>query len=337
MVAKKVFVTGIAGQDGAYLSKFLLDKGYDIYGLVRKNDTNFENLSFFGVKDKINYIYGDMADEASLINAVKSVQPDEIYNLAAHSFVGSSWEDSKITAQVNSLGTLYLLNAMKFHCPSARFYQASTCEMFGDNSVGGVQNEQTPFIPKSPYAISKLYAYWITRNYRESYALFCCNGILFNHESPIRGKEYITRKITTSVARIKLGIQKKIKLGNIESKRDWGFAGDYVEAMWLMLQQSSPKDYVVATGELHSISDLLDVAFNRVGISDWNEYIEIDSKFKRPIDVSRAKGDASLAKKELGWKAKVGFKELIEMMVDSDLKEAEKEILGANKKKAHGK
>jgi GDPmannose 4,6-dehydratase len=321
MPLKKAFITGVTGQDGAYLSKLLLEKGYVVFGLVRRSTkTNYENLDFLGITKKINFVSGDMTDDFSLTNALKSIQPDEIYNLAAQSFVGASWDHSKVTTEINSLGTLNLLNAMKLHCPKARFYQASTSEMFGSSTTNGVQSEETPFAPKSPYAVSKLYAYWIMRNFRESFGLFCCNGILFNHESPIRGKEYVTRKITSSVARIKLGLQDKIILGNLDAKRDWGFAGDYVEAMWMILQQKEAKDYVIATGKMHSIKEFLEIAFAHVGIKDWEKYVRIDSSLKRPLDVIHYPGDSSLAEKELNWKPKVDFKRLVEMMIDNDLR-----------------
>jgi GDPmannose 4,6-dehydratase len=251
---------------------------------------------------------------------VHLTKPDEIYNLAAQSFVGGSWDYPEVTTEINSLGTLYLLEAMRHHAPKAHFYQASTSEMVGTGKKGETQNEQTPFHPRSPYAISKLYAHWMVDCYRESYGLYCCSGILWNHESPLRGKEFVTRKITDAVARISLGKQKELFLGNIDSKRDWGYAGDYVEAMWLMLQQKEPGNYCIASGKTYSIRDFLDVAFNVIGIKDWAPYVKIDAQFKRPNDVVYLRGDSSKAKKELGWKPKTSFKGLVEMMVEADLK-----------------
>ncbi|EKD71931.1 MAG: hypothetical protein ACD_46C00060G0003, partial [uncultured bacterium] len=251
---KTALITGILGQDGPYLAQLLLEKGYKVYGLIRRyTNPNFSNLDYLGITDKVEFIQGDLIDEASLLNIIKSIKPDEVYNLAAQSFVGSSWDQSKLTTEVNSLGTLYLLNAIKLFSPTTKFYQASTSEMFGNSSLQGLQDEETPFHPRSPYAISKLYAYWITNNFKESYGMFCCNGILFNHESPIRGKEFVTRKITDAVARIKLGLAKEIRLGNLDSRRDWGFAGDYVKAMYLIMQQEKPENFIVSTGVTHSI------------------------------------------------------------------------------------
>jgi GDPmannose 4,6-dehydratase len=269
--------------------------------------------------NEIEYINGDLTDEASLINSVKIVRPDEVYNLAAQSFVGTSWEQAVVTSEINAMGTLKLLNAVKYHHPTAKFYQASTSEMFGNSSNEGIQNEQTPFHPRSPYAISKLFAYWITVNYKESYGMFCANGILFNHESPIRGKEFVSRKITDGVARIKLGLSDKILLGNLDSKRDWGFAGDYVEAMWLMMQQAEADDYIISTGETHSIRDFLNIAFKYVGIDDWQKYVFIDPIYKRPAELFVLKGSNNKAKEKLGWKPKVNFEELVKMMVQADL------------------
>jgi len=261
-----------------------------------------------------------MTDEKSLIKIIKQIKPNEVYNLAAQSFVGSSWAQARLTTEINSLGTLYLLNAIKDFSSKTKFYQASTSEMFGNSSNKGLQTENTPFHPRSPYAISKLYAYWITVNFKESYSMFCANGILFNHESPIRGKEFVTRKISDGVARIKLGIAKDIKLGNLDSKRDWGFAGDYVEAMWLMLQQTKPSNCIISTGATHSVRDFLDIAFEYVSIEDWQKYIKIDPRFKRPAEVFSLHGQSSKAKEKLGWTPKVKFKELVEMMVETDLK-----------------
>jgi len=317
---KTAFVTGILGQDGAYLAKLLLENDYDVYGLMRRyTNPSFSNTDYLGITNQIEFVQGDMTDEASLINIIRTVRPDEIYNLAAQSFVGASWEQAKLTTEVNAMGTLYILNAIRLLCPTARFYQASTSEMFGNSNEGGLQTELTPFHPRSPYAISKLYAFWISVNFRESYGMFCSNGILFNHESPIRGKEFVTRKISMGVAAIKLGLATEIRLGNLDSKRDWGFAGDYVEAMWLMLQQPTPDNYIVSTGDTHSVRDFVSTAFEHVGITDWEHYVRIDPRFKRPADVHVLKGHSLYAKEKLGWEPKVKFEELVKMMVDADL------------------
>ena len=318
---KTALITGIIGQDGPYLAKLLLEKDYKVYGLIRRyTNPNFSNLDYLGITDKIEYVAGDMTDENSLTNIVKNVNPDEVYNLAAQSFVGASWDQARLTTETNALGTLYLLNAVKNFAPNAKFYQASTSEMFGNSHEAGIQTEETPFHPRSPYAITKLYAYWMAINFKESYGMFCANGILFNHESPIRGIEFVTRKISDGVSRIKLGLANEIRLGNLDSKRDWGFAGDYVEAMWLMLQQEKPENYIVSTGETHTIRDFLDVAFNHVGIGDWKKYVKIDPRFKRPAELFTLQGKSDKARKKLGWKPKVRFKELVRMMVDADLK-----------------
>jgi GDPmannose 4,6-dehydratase len=317
---KKAIITGILGQDGPYLAKFLLEKNYDVYGIMQRySNPNLENLKFLGIESKINLITGDITDDGNMSHIIKNIKPEEFYNLAAQSFVGASWELSKITTEINACGVLNILNSIKNNSSSTKFYQASTSEMYG-NSKESLLDENTPFCPQSPYAISKLYAYWITKNYRESYSLFTSNGILFNHESPLRGKEFVTRKITDAVARIKLGLQDSILLGNIDSVRDWGFAGDYVEAMWLMLQQDTPDDYVISTGETHSIKELLIIAFNHVGIEKWEKYINIDSRFVRPLDVKKLHGCSKKAKEKLNWTPKTSFKKLIEMMVDADLK-----------------
>lgn len=322
---KTALVTGILGQDGPYLAKILLDKGYKVYGLTRRySNPNFENLDYLGITEKIEFVQGDMIDECSLMNIIKTIKPDEVYNLAAQSFVGSSWDQAKLTTEVNSLGVLYLLNAIKHFSPMTKFYQASTSEMFGNSHNDGLQTEETPFHPRSPYAISKLYAYWITINFKESYGMYCTNGILFNHESPIRGLEFVTRKITDGVARIKLGLATEIRLGNLDSKRDWGFAGDYAEAMWLILQQEKPDNYIVSTGETHSIRDFLDVAFKYVGIDKWEQYVKLDPRFKRPAELFSLHGTNNKAKEVLGWEPKVKFKELVKMMVDADMKRLQK-------------
>jgi GDPmannose 4,6-dehydratase len=273
-----------------------------------------------GILEKVNIIEGDLADEHSLNSIVKDTQPDEVYNLAAQSFVGTSWQQPIVTTEVNTMGTLHMLNAVKLYSPKARFYQASTSEMYGNSHVNNVQDEATPLHPRSPYAISKLAAHWLTINYRESFDMFACSGILFNHESPLRGIEFVTRKITDGVARIKLGLAKNIALGNLDSKRDWGFAGDYVEAMWLMLQQEGPDDFVISTGETHSVREFLDAAFKEIGIDDWNPYIVQDPKFLRPSELHLLCGKCDKAKSQLGWEPKVGYLELVKMMVAADLK-----------------
>lgn len=324
-MAKKALITGVTGQDGAYLAKFLLGKDYEVYGLVRRTvNRDFSNLEYLGVADKVECLDGDLTDEASLINAVKRIYPDEIYNLAAQSFVGTSWDQPVVTCEINAMGVLKLLNAVKMGCPTAKFYQASTSEMFGNIHKDGIQDETTPFHPRSPYAISKLFSYWITVNYRESNNMFCSNGILFNHESPIRGKEFVSRKITDAVARIKLGLAKEVRLGNLESKRDWGFAGDYAEAMWLMLQQEKADDFIISTGETYSVKDFLDSAFSYAGINDWRPYVKIDPLYKRPVELLTLQGKNDKAKKVLGWQPKVSFRELVEMMVEADLKRLSK-------------
>ncbi len=322
---KKALVTGVTGQDGAYLAKLLLAKGYKVFGMVRsKARTDFSNTDYLDITKKINFVSGDLTNEKSLEKIIKQIRPDEVYNLAAQSFVGSSWQDSKKTTETNALGVLSLLTALKTYVPRVKFYQASTSEMFGDSSEKGLQTENTPFKPKSPYAISKLYGYWITNNFRESYGMFCCNGILFNHESPLRGTEFVTRKITSGVAKIKLGLAKEIRLGNLSSRRDWGFAGDYVEAMWRMLQQQKPDDYIISTGQTHSIKDFLDVAFKHADLGNWKKYVVVDSKFKRPVELLSLHGKSTKAKKKLGWVPKVKFKQLVEMMVDADIKRLSK-------------
>ncbi|MFP4380200.1 MAG: GDP-mannose 4,6-dehydratase [Candidatus Sumerlaeia bacterium] len=331
---KHAFVTGIAGQDGAYLSKLLLEKDYRVFGLVRRSSRHsYENLEYLGVDRDIEYIEGDLTDEASLLRTIRQVRPDEVYNLAAQSFVGDSWDQPVWVTEVNSIGVLKLLNAIKDYSPRARFYQASTSEMFGRSNRAGLQTENTPFHPRSPYAISKLYAYWIVNNYKESYGMFCANGILFNHESPIRGKEFVTRKITDGVARIKLGLASEIRLGNLESKRDWGFAGDYVEAMWKILQRKEPDNFIISTGETHSIKNFLDLAFREVGIKNWKPYVVIDPRFKRPSELLTLQGRSTKALRKLKWKPKVTFPELVKMMVEADLKRVREEIGEPAKKK----
>ncbi|GAB4219908.1 MAG: GDP-mannose 4,6-dehydratase [Candidatus Microgenomates bacterium] len=320
-MTKTALITGILGQDGPYLAKLLLEKGYKVYGLIRRySNPNFSNLDYLGVTHDVNYVEGDMTDEASLLNLIRTLRPNEVYNLAAQSFVGSSFDQAKLTTEVNALGPLFMLNAIKYFSPTTRFYQASTSEMFGLQHTNGYQDENTPFHPRSPYGVSKVYAYWITVNYRESYGLFTANGILFNHESPIRGIQFVTRKITDGVAKIKLGLAKELRLGNLDARRDWGFAGDYVEAMYLMLQQKEPGDYVVGTGESHSVKEFVELAFKYAGINEWEKYVVIDPQFKRPAEVPNLKARPEKAKKVLGWSPKVTFDELVEMMVRADLK-----------------
>jgi len=317
---KSALVTGILGQDGPYLAKLLLEKDYKVYGLIRRySNPTFSNLEYLGIQDQIEYVDGDMTDEASLINVIKSIRPEEVYNLAAQSFVGASWQQAKLTTEVNALGVLSLLNAIKFFSPTAKFYQASTSEMFGLSNDDGYQDENTPFHPRSPYGVAKVYAYWMTVNFRESYNMFAANGILFNHESPLRGIEFVTRKITDGIAKIKLGLAEDIHLGNLDPKRDWGFAGDYVEAMYLMLQQDDPDDYVVATGETHSVRDFVEAAFKAAGIEDYKQYVKIDPRYQRPAEVPHLRGRLDKVTKKLGWKPKVSFEELVKMMVDADI------------------
>jgi len=317
---KTALVTGITGQDGAYMCNFLLDHGYKVYGLVRRHSNpSFENLKFFGIANDIEMLTGDLTDEASINHYVKLIRPTEIYNFGAQSFVGISWDLNKSTTEINSIGVLNLLNAIKNHSPISKFYQASSSEMFG-NSSQPINNEQTPFCPRSPYGISKLYSYWITVNFRESYSIHASNGIAFNHESPIRGKEFVTRKVTHGIAQIQLGLADKIRLGNLDIARDWGFAGDYVDAAWRMLQQKEPDDYVIATGVMHSLRDLLDVAFGCIGINDWSQFVESDPMFSRPAELYTLCGDSTKALTKLGWKSTMEFDTLISNMVIEDIK-----------------
>ncbi|MCX8174500.1 MAG: GDP-mannose 4,6-dehydratase [Thermoplasmata archaeon] len=316
-MGKIAFVTGITGQDGSYLAEFLLSKGYEVYGLVRRlsvpNTRNIEHIL-----DKITLLDGDLTDQGSLIAALTVAQPDEIYNLAAQSFVQTSFKQPVLTAEVSGVGVVRLLEAMRIVCPDARFYQASTSELFG--LVKEVpQTENTPFHPRSPYGFAKLMGYWATVNYRESYGFHASNGILFNHESPRRGIEFVTRKITDGVARIKYGLANEIILGNLDAKRDWGYAPEYVEAMWLMLQQEKPDDYVIATGETHTIREFVELAFEYAGIDNWEKYVKTDQKFYRPAEVHVLCGDSTKAHRVLGWKPKVTFKELVRIMVEADL------------------
>jgi len=313
---RRALITGITGQDGSYLAEFLLQKGYRVYGLVRRSSTvNFERIRH--LQDRVELIPGDLLDESSLISAVRQTEPEEVYNLASQSFVPTSWSQPVLTGEFTALGVTRLLEAVRVVNPAIRFYQASSSEMFGHVDVSP-QNESTRFYPRSPYGVAKLYGHWITVNARESYGLFTCSGILFNHESPRRGVEFVTRKVSYGVARIKLGLQKTLRLGNLDAKRDWGFAGDYVRAMWLMLQQQKPDDYVIATGRTHSVRQLLEAAFAHVGL-DYTQHVEVDPEFLRPAEVYHLTGDFSKARQQLGWKPQVSFEQLVGMMVDSDL------------------
>ena len=310
-------ITGITGQDGSYLAELLLEKGYRVFGMVRRAST-FNDSRIKHLLGRIELIDADLLDQLSLIQALRQSQATEVYNLAAMSFVATSFQQPVATGEYTALSVARMLEAIRLSGAPIRFYQASTSEMFGKVQTVP-QNEQTPFYPRSPYGVAKLYGHWITTNFRESYDLFACSGILFNHESPRRGVEFVTRKISLAVARIALGLQEKLALGNLEAKRDWGFAGDYVEAMWLMLQQKRPQDYVIATGETHSVREFAQAAFAAAGISDWEHYVEINPQYLRPAEVDHLIGDASRARRELGWAPRVSFVELVRMMVESDL------------------
>lgn len=317
-MSKRALITGITGQDGAYLAQFLLGQGYSVYGLLARRATSTVwRLEELDILERVTLLEGDLSDLASLLQAVQSAVPDEVYNLGAQSFVGTSWKQPLLTAQVTGMGTTALLEAIRLSGKETRFYQASTSELFGQVAETP-QRETTPFHPRSPYGVSKLYAHWTTVNYRESYNMFCCSGILFNHESPLRGLEFVTRKITDGVARIRAKKQDKILLGNLEARRDWGFAGDYVKAMWAMLQRDEPRDYVVATGRTISVADFCRMACEVAGL-DFDKHIETDSAFMRPAEVELLCGDASKAKAELGWEPQVEVEQLVEMMVRRDL------------------
>jgi len=323
-IKKRALITGITGQDGAYLAKFLLEKGYHVFGTYRRLSTpNFWRLQFLNIFDEVNLISADLLDSPSIFEAIITSQPDEIYHLAAQSFVGASFEQPIATGEVTGLGVVRLLEAVKKINPDIRIYQASTSELYGNGSEKPM-SEASPFCPSSPYAASKLYSYWINKIYREGYSMFTCNGILFNHESPIRGLEFVTRKISNGVARIALGLDNELWLGNIEAKRDWGYAPDYVEAMWLMLQREKPEDFVIATGEAHSIKEFLEETFSYLGLN-WQDYVEQDHKFMRPAEVDLLIGDNSKAKEKLGWEPKVKFKELVKIMVDADFNSFKKD------------
>ncbi len=320
MAAKRALVTGITGQDGSYLAEFLLEKGYEVHGMVRRSSTEtFQRLE--GFRDDLVLHTGDLLDQRSLLDVLRECEPDEIYNLAAMSFVAASWSQPVLTAEFTATGVTRMLEAMREGAPEARFYQASSSEMFG-KVLEVPQRETTPFYPRSPYGVAKCYGHFITVNYRESYDLFAASGILFNHESPRRGLEFVTRKVTHAAAGIKLGLQDELALGNLDAERDWGYAPDYVEAMWLMLQEDEPDDYVIATGKVHSVRELVEVAFDHVGLPS-DEYVRIDERFLRPAEVEHLVGDATKAKEKLGWVPKTSFEEMIRRMVDSDL-----ELLG---------
>ncbi len=315
-MSKRAMITGITGQDGSYLAELLLDEGYEVIGVVRRSSTvTFERIAH--IQDRLTLVAGDLLDEVSLIQVLRDHRPDEVYNLAAQSFVQASWSQPVLTGETTALGVTRILDAVRIVDPEIRFYQASSSEMFG--KVQAVpQNEDTPFYPRSPYGVAKLYGHWITVNYRESYDLHASSGILFNHESPRRGFEFVTRKVTHGVARIKLGLDVKLSLGNLDAQRDWGFAADYVRAMWLMVQQDAPGDFVVATGETHAVRELCEIAFAVVGL-DYRDHVVIDERFLRPAEVDLLVGDPSKAEKVLGWSRDVGFHQLIEMMVESDM------------------
>lgn len=319
---KKVLITGVTGQDGSYLAEFLLEKGYRVFGMVRRSSTEtFERIAH--LVNQIDLVEGDLLDQLSLINLLKKIGPSEVYNLAAQSFVPTSFEQAVLTGEFTALGVTRILEGIKLVDRRIRFYQASSSEMFG-KVPHTPQTEKTPFHPRSPYGCAKVYGHWITVNYRESYNLFAVSGILFNHESPRRGKEFVTRRITDGVARIKLGLTKKLALGNLEAKRDWGFAGDYVRAMWLMLQQRNPQDFVIATGETHSVREFAEKAFAIAGLN-WEKHVVSDSSLFRPAEVQLLCGDSSKARRNLGWKPQVSFSELVEMMVNADLERVKAE------------
>ena len=321
-MAKKALVTGVTGQDGSYLAEFLLAKGYEVIGMVRRTSTvNFERIKH--IQDQITLASGDLADQISIIDILREHQPAEVYNLAAQSFVPISWSQPVLTGEVTALGVTRVLDAIRIVDPTIRFYQASSSEMFGKVRETP-QNENTPFYPRSPYGVAKVYGHWITINYRESYDLFACSGILFNHESPRRGLEFVTHKVTHGVARIKLGLANELRMGNLDSQRDWGYVEDYVRAMWLMLQQDEPDDYVVGTGRTHSVRELCEVAFGYLDL-EWRDHVVMEPRFLRPADVDFLVADAAKARTKLGWEPAVTFEELIQMMVDADLEALKKE------------
>jgi GDPmannose 4,6-dehydratase len=318
----RALITGITGQDGAYLARFLLGKGYEVHGMVRRASTgSFERLT--DIQHRLHLHQADLLDQLSIVTLLKSVQPHEVYNLAAQTFVPTSFVQPLLTAEFTALGVTRMLEAIRLVDPGIRLYQASSSEMFG-RVREEPQNEDTPFWPRSPYGVAKAYGHWITVNYRESYGLFAVSGIMFNHESPLRGTEFVTRKVSDGVARIKLGLQETLSMGNLDAQRDWGFAGDYVEAMWLMLAQPEPEDFVIATGIKHSVRDLVQTAFAHVGL-DWQQHVEVDQSLLRPADVNTLCGDASKARKKLGWQPRVTFEQLVAMMVDADLERVQRE------------
>jgi GDPmannose 4,6-dehydratase len=334
---KKALITGITGQDGSYLAEFLLSKGYEVHGIVRRT-SNFNRQRIdhifkdFSSRDRFLH-YGDLCDAVSLIDILNKVQPDEIYNLAAQSHVRVSFDIPEYTANSDAIGTLRMVEAVRLLGQSKRtkLYQASTSELFG-KAKEVPQTEETPFYPRSPYGVAKLYAYWITKNYREAYGIFASNGILFNHESPRRGESFVTRKITSGIAQIKKGVAKKIYLGNLDAKRDWGYAPEYVEWMWKMLQQDSPGDYIMATGQTHSVREFLDVAFAYAGLGDWKSYVEVDEQYLRPTEVDILQGDSSKAKKAFGFETKITFEDLVKIMIDADFREAGLPVIGEGDK-----
>ena len=334
---KRALITGITGQDGSYLAELLLSKGYEVYGIIRRS-SSFNSARIDKIYEdphvpqaRLHLVYGDLNDASSLNKIIRTIEPDEIYNLGAQSHVRVSFDIPEYTTEVTGVGTVRILEAIRESGLMPKFYQASSSEMFG--KVQEIpQRETTPFYPRSPYGVAKVYAYWITVNYREAYNLFACNGILFNHESPRRGETFVSRKITKAVARIKFGLERELYLGNLDARRDWGYAGDYVEAMWMMLQQDEPEDYVIATGETHSVRELLDLAFRYVDL-DWQQYVKIDPRYYRPTEVDLLIGDASKAKKKLGWEPKVSFEELVKMMVDSDLRAEKLKLEGTGRNK----
>ncbi len=320
---RRALITGVTGQDGAYLSRFLLDRGYQVHGMVRRSSTeNFERIAEF--QDQLNLHQADLLDQLSLVRLIEDTKPDEVYNLAAMSFVPTSFQQPLLTGEFTALGVTRILEAIRLMDRGIRFYQASSSEMFGSVREEP-QTENTPFWPRSPYGVAKVYGHWITVNYRESYDIFACSGILFNHESPLRGKEFVTRKITDGVARIKFGMQEKLHLGNLDAQRDWGFAGDYVRAMWLMLNHDEPDDYVVATGQKHSVREFARLAFDRAGLN-WEDHVVVDPRFYRPADVHTLCGDPGKARKILNWSPEVSFAELVGMMVDQDMARVEREL-----------
>lgn len=321
-------ISGITGQDGAYLAKFLLEKNYEVYGIYRRTSSpNFWRLQALGIDDKVKLIPADITDFSSVMEAIRVSQPNEIYHLAAQSFVGASFESPISTANVTGLSTLNFLEAIRQLNPEIKFYFAATSELYGNTNFKDKINEETPFYPQSPYAVAKLYGYWITKVYRESYKIFAVNGILFNHESPLRGLEFVTRKISNGVAKIFLGLDKELRLGNLEARRDWGYAVEYIEAMWLMMQQDKPDDYIIATGVSHSVKEFVEEAFSYLGL-DWEKHVVIDKRFFRPLDVNNLVGDYSKAKRELGWEPKTDFKKLVRIMVDADVERWKKWLKG---------